>query len=138
MSSTDRGKKNFTVLHVYNDKLVPLKNILCQPDQPFYIPYSIEKVQVCESFLVFKDMSEIIFLDKNNGWVKKRIQLDRNYDNFVLNLHTNRILIYDQSSNKVVSYDFNGKLETFDTNMPKTKSYIQLVDCLNERLLFFG
>ena len=100
------------------------------------MPDSTDKVQVCESFLAFIDMGEVIFLDKNNGWVKKRIQLDYNYNNFVLNPNTNRILIYDKSSNKVVSYDFNGKSETFDTNMPTTKSYFQLVDCLNERLLF--
>ena len=49
-------------LHIYDNKLVNLNSINCNLNEPFYLPFSIDKVQVCESFLVFRDDMEIMWL----------------------------------------------------------------------------
>jgi hypothetical protein len=128
------------VIHIYDEKLANSMNIECKINQPFYIPFHIDKVQICGAYYVFLDTisfsREIILLDRTNGWIKKRFNIE-SYD-FLLDSATNRILTYSISLNQVVSYDFEGKSQKFDLGIPKTNSNsIKLVDCLNDKFVFW-
>ena len=65
-------------LHVYDEKLVNLMNIESNPFEPFYIPSHVNKVQVSESYFVYRDDSEVVLLDRTSGWIKKRFQFEGN------------------------------------------------------------
>ena len=65
---------------------------------------------------------------------KKRFKIDS--DDFLLNSSSNSILTYNNKSKQMVSFDFEGKQQTFDINIPNIGESAQLVDCLNEKLLF--
>ena len=70
-------------LHIYNDKLVNIMNIESNPIEAFYIPETSKKMQVCDSFYVYLENSEIVLLDRTTGWAKKRFKIESDY--FLLN-----------------------------------------------------
>ena len=121
-------------LHVYDEKLVNLMNIDSNPFEPFYIPSHVNKVQVSESYFVYRDDSEVVLLDRKSGWVKKRFQFEGN--EVLFDSGTSKILAYSSETNKVVSYDLEGGSKSFDVNIPSPNESIQFVDCLNGKLLF--
>ena len=125
---------SYTRLLIYDDKLVNIKNIESNPIEPFYIPKTSKKVKVCESYYVYLENKEIVLLDRTTGWPKKRFKIES--DEFLLNPSSNSILTYNNKSKQMVSYDFEGKQQTFDINIPNIGESAQLVDCLNEKLLF--
>jgi hypothetical protein len=42
-------------LYIYDDKMVNLMKVECNPNQPFYILNNVNKVQICENYYVFRD-----------------------------------------------------------------------------------
>jgi hypothetical protein len=125
------------MIQVYDKNLIFLTNIgQSKPNLPFYLPWYINKVEICEDYYVFLDRGEIKLLDRNSGWVKKRFEIDGN--DFSLNTAKNSILTYNNESNQVLSYDFNGEAHALNINIPKAYKYIKLVDCLNDKLLFLN
>ena len=123
------------MMQVYDSNLVLLMSIgQSKPNLPFYIPWYIKKVQICEDYYVFLDKSEIKFLDRKTGWVKKMFKIDAS--DFLLNTDAQTILAYNNDSNKVLCYDFEGKSQTFDINFRRTFNHIKLVDCLKDKFLF--
>jgi hypothetical protein len=122
-------------LHVYDEKLVNLMNIESNPFEPFYIPSHVNKVQVSESYFVYRDDSEVVLLDRTSGWIKKRFQFEGN--EVLFDSGTSKILAYSSETNKVVSYDLEGESQSFDVNIPSPNESIQFVDCLNGKLLFW-
>jgi hypothetical protein len=137
-------KTGCSSIYVYDENLViSIKIGQYDPNTPFFIPNApvrgkFNKVHVCESYFVFRDQSEIIFLDRNSGWVKRRFKFDAS--DFLLSSETNRILAYDKDLKQVVSYDFEGNSETqmLDVDTSNENIRVQLVDCLNDKLLFLG
>jgi hypothetical protein len=113
-------------------KLLTVKDIAkSNPNDPFYIPSSVDKVQICENFLVFKDRGQIILLDKITGLVNKRLKIDGN--DFLLNPQTNSLLTYSNELNQVVNHDFNGKSQTFDITISNPNKCIHFLDCLSDK-----
>ena len=119
---------------IYNDELVNIMKIESDPIEPFYVPKDSNKVQVCESFYVYLENKEIVLLDRKTGWPKKRFKIES--DDFLLNPSSNSILTYNNKSKQMVCFDFEGKQQTFDINIPNIGESAHLVDCLNEKLLF--
>ena len=127
---------SFQTLQVYNKNLTFLMKIgQSNPNEPFYFPHDVDRVQVCENYYVFRDKSEIILLDKSTGWIKNKFGIDERND-FLLDSATNRILTHNKESNQVVCYGFDGKSQTFDVDVSNLNQSIQLVDCSNDKLLF--
>ena len=123
------------MMQVYDSNLVLLMSIgQSKPNLPFYIPWYIKKVEICEDYYVFLDKSEIKFLDRKTGWVKKMFKIDAR--DFLLNTDAQTILAYNNDSNKVLCYDFEGKSQTFDINFRRNFNHIKLVDCLKDKFLF--
>jgi hypothetical protein len=125
-------------LHIYDDKLVHLGKIYgSNENEPFYMPYPVDKVQVCESFFVFRDEMEIILLDKSNGWVQKRLDIEYyHYHDYLFSQETNSLMWFCNEADRVISYDFDGNLQTMDVNISNPNKRINIVDRLNEKLLF--
>ena len=130
------GSCHFVSIKIYDENLTFLEYIgqACYPNLPFFIPYGSNKVQVCGSYFVFRDMSEVIFLDRASGWVIKRLKVD-NY-NFLLDPISNSLLTYRNESKQVVRTDLDGKVQTFNVNISKADRVVKLVGCLNDKLVF--
>ena len=102
--------------------------------QNYIISNSFNKLQICASFCIFLNTPEVLLADKNDGSIMKQFQIDS--ADFVLDHASNRILTYNNQSNQVVSYDFDGKSQKFNTNLKGSNQSIRLVGFLNEKLLF--
>ena len=122
-------------MHVYDEKLMNLMNIESNPFEPFYIPCHVNKVQVCESYFVYRDDSEVVLLDRKSGLVKKRFKFEGN--EVLFDSGTSMILAYSNETNKVVGYDFEGESKVMDVNIINPSQSIQFVDCSNGKLLFW-
>ena len=97
-------------------------------------PNSKVRMKINISFLFFLNDTEIVLTSFNNARPIARFNIGSH--DFLLNHLTNSILTYDGES-KVVSYDFDGKSQTFDLNKANATESMQLVDCSNDKLLFF-
>jgi hypothetical protein len=125
--------QNSQTIQVYDNYLVCVKKIgQMDPNLAFFIPDYVEKVEVSDDYFVFKDNGEIVLMDEYDGWVKTRFRFDG--DDFLLDSATNRILVYNNESSQVVSYDFEGKSKTM--RVSKSSGSFKLVDCWNGKLLF--
>ena len=122
-------------LHVYDEKLANLMNFDSNPFEPFFIPSHVNKVQVSESFFVYRDDSEVVLLDRKSGWVKKRFRFERN--EVLLDSGANTILAYSNESNKAVSYNFEGEAQVLAVNISKPSKFIRFVDW-EDAVLGFG
>ena len=123
-------------MHVYDEKLVSLANIESNPFEPFYIPCHVNKVQVCESYFVYRDDSEVVLLERKSGLVQKRFKFEGN--EVLFDSGTSTILAYSNETHKVIGYDFEGEsLQVLDVNISKPSKFIHFVDCSNGKMLFW-
>ena len=123
-------------IYVYDSRLIMLQHLEeTYSSLSFSIPNSISKMQVCESFYVLFNITEIILMDKDDdGTIKARFNVKSN--DYLLNPDANALLAYDNVLKQVISYDFDGKSQAFSAIFSNPNASIQLVDCLNEKLLF--
>ena len=130
------GGCRFVSIKIYDGDLNFLEYVgqACYPNLPFFVPQGSNKVEVCGSYFVFRDMSEVIFLDRTSGWVAKRLKVDEY--NFLLDPSSNSILTYRNESKQVVRTGLDGKVQTFNVNVSKADRVVKLAGCWNDKLVF--
>ena len=123
-------------IYVYDSDLVFLKRIgQTDPSIPFYIPYSVGRMQVSASYYVLFDTTEILFMDKHDGQAKKKLKTENK--EFLLNSFSNSMITYNNCLYKVFSCDIDEeRLQEYGINISSPNNQIKLVDCFNEKLLF--
>ena len=127
--------KNTRSIYVYDSRLIMLQHLEeTYSCLSFSMPNSVSKMQVCESFYVLFNKTEVTLMDKHDGSIKASFNVRSN--DYLLNPHANVLLAYDDSLKQVVSYDLDGKSQAFSSNFSNPNASIQLVDCSNEKLLF--
>ena len=126
---------NSCSLYIYNKNLVFLKRIgQSRAESPFYFPKSVSKMLVSENFFVLKRYNEIIVMDRDDGSIKTNF--DFFGSDFFLNKVKSSILEYEQGTDELISYDFDGKSQILKLNMSDPNGRIKLVDCCDGKLLF--
>ena len=122
---------NYGHICVYDRELRFLQSINTMSS---FKPNSLVRMHTKENCFVSLNNTEIVLTSIGDARIKARFHIGSH--DFLLNHLTNSILTYDGES-KVVSYDFDGKSQTFYLNKANATESMQLVDCSNDKLLFF-
>ena len=131
---TIKEEEWYLTVNILDENLVLLKSIQ-QSDlkRPFANPLKIKNLKVAEKFFVFLVGAEIVVMNRKTRKMSKRFHIAES--KIMLNGSKNGILAYDSKRNELVSYDFQGGLQSFKLN--GIRNTVELVDCSNEKFFFY-
>ena len=128
------------LIFVYNKDLGSVKNI-GQSNQalPFYIPATITKLDVNDTYFIYLYNKEIKLMNKTDGLVSKTFSINAN--DFTLYLEKS-LLVYDNNLNVLAHFDLEGNKTEIkcDDNLPKGFELVDYSNCsvTDDQLVFFN
>jgi hypothetical protein len=132
--SVHQNSQNNAFIFVYNKDLSSVKKI-GQNNQalPFYIPATISKLDVNDTYFIYLNNKEIKLMNKTDGLVSKSFSINAN--DFSLYFEKT-LLAYESNLSILNVYGIDGNKTEIkcEDNIPKG---FELLDCSNENLLFF-